>query len=135
MSWTIFAQQEFSAWLKLLDYGVVLAMLVAVVYGFYKAAVWFKIEVATPVVKRFMELIEVLRDSIPKQHETLVQSKVMLERQTISLGNMEGDMRGMRENTFEHLGLQHTEMVRLQEISDSGKALAEWQARAKAGVA
>jgi len=123
MTWMLFAEADF--WGELLKQGWTTMVLAGFAYGVWKVIEWARDNVATPVVKAHLELLNTLREAVPRQHETMLETKGQLERQTCSLSMIEGSTAGMKTDTFEHLALQRVEMTRLEEIRDVNKAQAD----------
>ncbi len=64
------------------NFGVPTAILLMLMYGLWKMAMWFKESVVEPVVKSHLKLIETLNEHIPKQTEAIYRQSEVLEKRT-----------------------------------------------------
>lgn len=124
MIWTLFAEMDATSLLMMAvtTLAGVLSIIGTVVW---KAALWFRSEVAVPIIAEHRALISELRKAIPVQEVVLQETKQQLLKQTSSLSGIEENINLMRLDTFEHLALQRTEMVHLEEIKTNGSRVVE----------
>jgi hypothetical protein len=112
-------------WSKAWDNGVLAVILLGFGWGVWQVVRWTRDNVATPIIASHLELLQVLRNAIPEQTEAVTSSKAQIDKQTLSLTGIEMNIKDIAATSFEHLGLQRTEMVHLEEIKAFGKEQVE----------
>jgi len=74
-------------WANLIVQAGAVGVLLLVLYAIWQVVIWAKVNVAEPVVKKHLELIETLTTHFPKQTEAV-------EKQTEMLGEVKSEVEG-----------------------------------------
>lgn len=88
----------------------------------WKAVTWIRTEVVVPTVGEHRKLVAALQEAVPAHTKMLGEIKDLQSKQTASLLDIEENMKGTYQASFEHLSLQKEEMVYLGAIQKSGES-------------